>query len=224
MDSLDSKKPDLAGVGLPALPASRPAGADERQKAVGKGQPEFGLDLAPGRIVVPEAAPVDRFGAEEVDVWWGSYAGRTLLPSFAVCVFLTLSAIVVAVYLQRRYDLDPLAVRYGVYAIAAVLWLGQLARWSYRVLTFSYRLTTRRLLLERSFFNSLRAAIYLRRIARIDVTQRPLERALGVGRIHVIEESKSVPSLELCGVRRPHAVANVIRKQAKESLSAPSPV
>jgi uncharacterized membrane protein YdbT with pleckstrin-like domain len=137
---------------------------------------------------------------------------------------LTLAAVVLAVYLHRRYDLDPLALRYAVYVVAALVWLGQLARWSYRVLTFSYRLTTRRLLLERSFFNSLRAAIDLRLIARIDVAQRPLERMVGVGRINVIEEGKSVPSMELCGVCRAEVVANVIREQAKQSLSAPSPV
>jgi membrane protein YdbS with pleckstrin-like domain len=223
MDSLDSKKPNPVGGNSPAISVPEATEVEVRPKPV-RGEPlESGLDSATEPRAAPDVAPVDRVGAEEVDVWWGSYAGRTLLPSFAVCVFLTLAAVVAAVYFQRRYDLDPLAVRYAVYAIAALVWLGQLARWSYRVLTFSYRLTTRRLLLERSFFNSLRAAIDLRRIARIDVTQRPLERMLGVGRINVFEEGKSVPSMELCGVCRAEVVANVIREQAKQSLSAPPP-
>jgi membrane protein YdbS with pleckstrin-like domain len=139
-----------------------------------------------------------------------------LLPSFAVCVLLTFVVIVAAVYLQRRYDLDSLVVRYTAYAIAALIWLAQLARWGYRVLTFSYRLTTRRLLVERSFFNSLRAAVDLCRVARVEVAQRPLERMVGVGRIKVVEENQSAPSIELLGVYRPEAVADVIREQAKQ--------
>jgi membrane protein YdbS with pleckstrin-like domain len=222
MDSLDAKKADLVGGSSPALPAPQAMAGQEHPKPVCKEGPESAPDSAPKPLAAPEVAPVDRIGAEEVDVWWGAFAGRALLPSFAVCVFLTLGAVVAAVYLQRRYDLDPLAVRYAAYVIAALLWLGQLARWSYRVLTFSYRLTTRRLLLERSFFNSLRAAVDLRRIARIDVAQGALERMLGVGRIDVVEEGRSGPSMELYGVSRPEAVANVIRERMKLSSSTPS--
>jgi len=222
MDSLHSKKPDPAGASSPPIPADRAATAKEQPKPMCKFEQESGPDSVPEAVAVPEGLPAEFDGSEEIDVWWGSYAGRTLLPSFAVCVLLTLVVIVAAVYIQRRYDLDPLAVRYAAYAVAALIWLVQLAQWSYRVLTFSYRLTTRRFLLERSFFNSLRATVDLRRITRVEVAQRPLERMLGVGRINIIEEEKSVPSIELCGVCRPETVANMIREQAKQSLSAPS--
>ena len=37
----------------------------------------------------PAAVDAPSGPAEEVDVWWGSYAGRAMAPSFAVCICLT---------------------------------------------------------------------------------------------------------------------------------------
>ena len=160
---------------------------------------------------------------EEVDVWWGSYAGRTLLPSFVACALFSLATFAAALYLGIRYELNPLTLRYTAYAVAGAVWVAQLGRWGYHVLTFSYRLTTRRLLLERSFFNAARAALDLRRLARVEVDRQPLERLVGVGRIRIFEEGKERPSLELRGLRHAEAVAGLIRDQGKRALETSRP-
>jgi membrane protein YdbS with pleckstrin-like domain len=214
-------------MGLPPQDENAPPTEDEGvprgvSEQAGCPDPSRPLAFSPQSDGVRDVAPRTG-GLQEVDVWWGAYAGRTMLPSFLFCALLTLAAVVVALYLGSRYDLDPLALRYTVYVVAALIWLVQLARWSYRVLTFSYRLTTRRLLLERSFFNSARAAVDLPRIARLNVQQRPVERLLGVGRIYIFEDSKSLPSLELLGVLHPETVANVIREQANTLRKSPPP-
>ncbi len=141
-----------------------------------------------------------------------------MLLSFVVCALVTLATFAGALYLGIRYELNPLALRYTAYAIAGAVWLVQLGRWGYRVLTFSYRLTTRRLLLERSFFNSARAAVDLRRIVRVEMDQRPLERLVGGGRIRIFEEGRGVPSLEMRGLLHAETVAGLIRDQAKQAV------
>ena len=130
----------------------------------------------------------------------------------------TLATLAGALYLGIQYELNPLALRYSAYAVAGAVWVAQLGRWGYHVLTFSYRLTTRRLLLERSFFNSARAALDLRRLARVEVDRQPLERLVGVGRIRIFEEGRGVPSLELRGLLHAERVAGLIRDQAKRAV------
>jgi hypothetical protein len=158
---------------------------------------------------LPKDDEVDR--SQEVDVWWGSYAGRTMLPSFMLCGLLSVGVVVGAYYLHIRYGFDRLTLRYCVYTIVAAMWFGQLARWAYRVMTFSYRLTTHRLLLERNFFNSARAAVGLQDITAVRVERPPLERVVGVGRVQVVSEKD--PLLELRGLREPETIAAVIRGQ-----------
>jgi membrane protein YdbS with pleckstrin-like domain len=160
---------------------------------------------------------------QEVDVWWGSYAGRTMLPSFVACALFTLATLAGALYLGIRYELNPLALRYSAYAVAGAVWVAQLGRWGYHVLTFSYRLTTRRLLLERSFFNSARAALDLPRLARVEVDRQPLERLVGVGTLRVFEEGGGVPTLELRGLLHAERVAGLIRDQAKRAVETNRP-
>src|SRR5260370_42382559 len=48
--------------------------------------------------VLPEAPVLEEQG-EEIDVWWGSYAARTLTPSFILCGLFTLVVLGVALYL-----------------------------------------------------------------------------------------------------------------------------
>src|SRR4051794_2508208 len=85
--------------------------------------------------------------AGETDVWWGSYAGRAMAPSFAVCAVLTIPLYWgVHAVLPERWGLQP---PFG--GLAALLWLVQLARWSARYFPRNYRLTTRRLYVDRGF-------------------------------------------------------------------------
>src|SRR5437868_3151345 len=102
----------------------------------------------------PARAPA-RDAAQEKDLWWGGYAARTLLPSFTVCGVLTLVIPVAAWYLAAWYlspsnDEEPGLLHYLAYVLVGGVWLVQLLRLAYRLITYTYRLTTRRILCERS--------------------------------------------------------------------------
>src|SRR5713226_9961117 len=71
----------------PGPPASEDAAFRQEQQPAGNAPtPCSGPALSP-----PPNATQERRGARaaEVDLWWGSYASRTMLPSFVLCVFLT---------------------------------------------------------------------------------------------------------------------------------------
>jgi hypothetical protein len=124
------------------------------------------------------------------------------------------------------YDLEDLHVRYTVYAICGAIWFAQLARWLYYVLTYNYRLTTRRLFIERSFLNTPRAELELRRISGVVVETSGLDRRLGVGTLRVLGDDRA-PRLVLLGVRDPGRLAAEIRhlaKQAREQGALTLPV
>src|SRR5262249_46634017 len=113
-------------------------------------------------------------------------------------------------------EFDPLVMRYSVYGIAAIIWLWQLLRWGYRVLTFSYRLTTRRLLLERNFFNSGMRAIDLRHIAKVLVERHRLERRLGVGQVNIVCDRGPIAEAAFAGVYDPDRVASLISSAVQQ--------
>src|SRR5262245_57313715 len=145
---------------------------------------------------VPSAVdePASRAEPEqEIDVWWGAYAGRTMLPSFLLCGLLSVLIAAAATYAWRAYDLPPLLVRYIAYALVGFLWFIQLSRWVYRILTRTYRLTTRRLLLEKTFRYARYVAVELRHVTDVRADQTPLERRLGVGRLHLSVVGCSTP-------------------------------
>ena len=85
---------------------------------------------------------------KEVDVWWGSYAGRAMGPSFAVCVAMT-----AVIYFATRWWVPHRGwLQLTFAALAGSLWLVQLARWGHRFFTWNYRLTTRFLYVDRGLY------------------------------------------------------------------------
>ena len=51
--------------------------------------------------------------AEEIDVWWGSYAGRAMLPGFLLCLLLTLLLLALDGYLIMRNGPSETVPRHG---------------------------------------------------------------------------------------------------------------
>jgi hypothetical protein len=169
---------------------------------------------------------MDRDENQEVDVWWGAYAGRTMAPSFVLCGLATVALLAAAAYLWTAYDLPPLLVRYTAYGLIAALWLVQLLLWGSRTVSFTYRLTTHRLLRDHGFVRPAAGELPLARITGVRVERTALERLLGVGRIVIVSQGNSEP-LVLDGVRGPDHIAVRIRRcveharnQANSSLKA----
>jgi hypothetical protein len=158
---------------------------------------------------LPDADPDED---QEADVWWGAYAGRTMLPSFVACGLLALGIAFAAWYVARTDPALPFPPRYAAYSLIALVWLVQLLRCGYRTVTINYRLTTRRLFWDRGFRNPS-LAVDLSRIKSVTVQPaRPFERALGIGRLRI--DVADADPLVLDGVHQPEAVAERLRATA----------
>jgi hypothetical protein len=152
----------------------------------------------------------------ETDIWWGAYAGRTMLPGFLLCLLLTVILLALDLYLkngQRRSEL----ISSLVLAVAGAIWLFQGTRWIYRMMALNYRLTNRRLLFSRGFKLPDTWAIELERLAEVLVLAGPAERLLGVGRIKVVVQDGSSSSFLLEGVLAPERVARIIRRRVRQA-------
>jgi hypothetical protein len=172
-----------------------------------------------GRTTVTAEPPAADGGAaarppEEVELWWGSFSGWTLTPSFAVCLFLT-GLIGWAAWYWVPRDWVKVTFLCG----SSVVWLVQLWRWAAYALGRNYRLTTRRLWVTRGFWQTAASALELSSVASVRVERTWLERRLEVGRICVTPEGGGWP-LVLEGVRRPREAAEVIRAAVQAARGA----
>jgi len=153
--------------------------------------------------------PPPQPAAEEVDVWWGSYASRTMLPSFVACLLVTAGLVAGTILISQRFDLPPGSARAGFYGLAGALWVFQGLRWLYRAFGFNYRLTTRRLFCYWGFFHAQAPPVLLAQVSDVLVEQSLVERLLGIGRVRVETESPGPPTV-LLGVWAPQQIADEI--------------
>jgi hypothetical protein len=156
----------------------------------------------------PDGAALTIPEDQERDVWWGAYAGRALLPSFLLCILLTLILTGVAVFLGVSEGRPSLPIRYAAYALTGIIWCFQLFRGGYRMVVWTYRLTTRRLFQEWSFWSAPYRAVELRHITRVVVERTAWERWLDVGRLRIVTPNGTW-SLE--GIGQPEHVAGTIQ-------------
>jgi hypothetical protein len=159
------------------------------------------------------APPSEAEEVEEVDLWWGGYAGRTVVPEFVLAGLLTVALVGLAWYSGAWKGADRLRSLMPI--LLGGFWLFQVARWLYRVLTANYRLTTRRLLCECGFGHPARPGIELNQVSQIVVERRLFERLAGVGRLRIVVQDGAVPPLILEGVPDPEQVAMLIRRQVQ---------
>jgi hypothetical protein len=159
------------------------------------------IELKSGATV--EAVPqID--AAQERDVWWGSYAGRTMLPSLAVCLLLT-GVIVWFGFTTGRPMAQPI-----ILGVNGVVWLVQVARWSYRVFGINYRLSSRRLFVDRGFLHPERFEADLREIRAVHIDQDGFEKLVGVGRVRVELGHPAQRILVLKGIKEPQTLVDLL--------------
>ena len=123
----------------------------------------------PVSLNLPEEQETGGDETQEVDIWWGAYAGRTMWPSFVVCALLTLAIGVAAFGWWQLNPKHPHLVRYTGYWLAGMIWSAQLLRWGYRTLSINYRLTSRRLFRDRGFHNPAAGRVDLSNVAAVEV-------------------------------------------------------
>jgi hypothetical protein len=157
------------------------------------------------------APPAARGG--EIDVWWGSHAGRAMLPSFVVCGLLTLLLYVVvhAPVLERGWQ----QLAFGV--SAGAVWLAQLWRWYDRYFTRNYRLTTRHLYVDHGFRRLRARRCDLRQVRGVEVRRYKLAAVLGVGDVWVFCDDGQLPAV-LEALMDADGAAELIRTAAAKAL------
>ncbi len=152
---------------------------------------------------------------EETDIWWGSYAGRTMLPGFLLCLLLTIVLLALDGYLGSQNMRSDL-ISSAMVGLAGALWLFHGTRWIYRTIAINYRLTNRRLLYTRGFKLPDGRTIELTQVTDVSVACGPIERLLGVGRIAIQVQDGNAAPLVLDGVPNPERVARTIRKRVRQ--------
>ena len=156
---------------------------------------------------------------QETDIWWGAYAGRTMIPSFVICALLT-GLLVWGVWIFWPKNEDrPYLERYTTYILVGAVWLFQLIRWGYRIVGINYRLTNRRLFCQRGFY-TLITAIDLASIATVRIERDALESYLKVGRLRIVPVDNSKPPMLLEGVYNPDQIAALIMNQVQQARAA----
>src|SRR6266545_6506179 len=164
------------------------------------------------RVAVTTPAPGSEMErgkpGEEVELWWGSYSGRAMTPSFLVCVVLT-----GLIGWGAWYFVPEGWVQLSALGAASVVWLVQLARWGSRFFGRNYRLTSQRLFALQGVRRLTVTIVHLRQIRQVRVKRNWWERQCHVGRILV--EPEAGPPLVLEGVSQPQRCADLIRETTR---------
>jgi membrane protein YdbS with pleckstrin-like domain len=188
----------------PALTDGSSFSAPNRSEAVyqkdGQGRPQRASEL------------------EETDVWWGSYAGRAMLPGFLLCLLLTIILLVLDWHFGNRHSRSDL-ISSGILGLIGAVWLFQGTRWFYCLIAVNYRLTNRRLFYSRGFKLPDTWAIDLTHITKVAVERGPAERLLGLGRIRIHVQDRDSQRYVLDGVTAPEHVARTIRRRVRQALA-----
>lgn len=152
--------------------------------------------------------------AQEVELWWGGYAGRTMVPAFLLCALTSAAVLLIAQLVWREESVPASLVWHLALYVIVLVWAVGLTRWAYRTVTLAYRLTNRRLLREQGFSHPAPPPIELVSIREVRVEQRAWERWVGVGRVLV--ESADGSTAILPGVLDPQRLAAALLRQAEE--------
>lgn len=149
---------------------------------------------------------------QEMDVWWGSYSGWTMLPSWFICFALT-----GLIYWGFWSWLPKGWVQLAVVSFAGAVWLVQVIRWSYRLFGYNYRLTNQRLFYAKGFLYNVRFEVALATVVEVQVQRSTIERLVHVGRVCLFGEDRTQPPLVLEGVRHPMRLAEEVRELARQA-------
>jgi uncharacterized membrane protein YdbT with pleckstrin-like domain len=148
------------------------------------------------------------------DLAWRGYSGWAMLPSFVICVLITLALLTGGWFFE---DVRGIGQEFGwlVYLeIAAAVWMVQLLRWLYRGASFVYRLTPAFLYVDFGWLYNPTPPVELARVTKVAWGSDLFGRLLGTGRV-VIECEGRAP-LTLTGVLRPAAFAEEIEATVKK--------
>ena len=167
-----------------------------------------------GTTVVPAVStrqePAQR-ADKEIDLWWGSYAGRAMAPSFAVCGGLT-----VVIYCGVHWWVPERGwLQFTFAALTGAVWLVQVTRWGYRFFTCNYRLTTRFLYSDRGLRPLIAERFAVAQINRVEVHANAAQKWLGIGDVWVWFDNAASKPAVLRALAAPQTAAETVEQASK---------
>lgn len=167
---------------------------------------------------LPAAAPAEvppprADHEEEVDIWWGAYSIRTMVPTFILCGILTAGIILLAVLLWE--EAHPQVIWHATMGLVIAVWIYALARCAYRMAALNYRLTTHHLFRDRGFRQPDDGVVLLARVRQVVVERNAWEQLLGIGKVRILADHEEPLVLE--GVRHPEVIAEEIRLRVEHA-------
>jgi hypothetical protein len=191
----------------PAEPVVQAARQEPRFPEIAEAKPRSRIGEQPARTI-PAAT------GEEVELAWHGYSAAALIPSTIALAAFTASALVL---------LRPLVPTWVVHEAAdaplAALWMLQAVRAGYRLVAYSYRLTTKRLLRSRGRLYPADEPLELATVGRAVVSQTLLGKLFEFGTVRVFREDGTAAA-EFPGVRRPKVLASQIEEAVTAARQA----
>lgn len=149
---------------------------------------------------------------QETDLWWGSYSGWTMWPSFLACLLLTaLIGWLAWHYVERDW------LQLAFLGVGTALWLLQFLRFGRRVFGYNYRLTSRRMFRDMGYGRPHRFNLDLKSIVQVQVRRNGFETMVNVGRVILRQSDPKHPPIVLEGVFQPFTVAHMIREAVRKT-------
>jgi membrane protein YdbS with pleckstrin-like domain len=166
-------------------------------------------DQAP-QAAVKASSNTARASANADCEWTGSYSSRTMTPSLILCSALTVLLVWSCVnYLPVEWWLLMFSSGLGA------IWVMQLVRWGYRMVSFRYRLTSEHLKVHRGWLYGKPVQVPRCQIIKVSISANLLEKLLGVGKVVVEVKDGNPGKVELEGVRTPRELLQRIEPAKK---------
>ena len=149
----------------------------------------------------------------QADRAWSGYHPRTAIPALVV---VAAASLVVWTGRWYQFDLRELANRYGALALYApvwCVWAALVTVYLYRAVTYSYRLTSRAVLIDFGFRHPPVPPVWLEEVAEVRTGGGWFGRLLGVGWVELRAAGRTV---RLIGARHPEELAEQIRAAVTE--------
>ncbi len=194
----------MPSMGDPEEPQEEAAAAEApaapQTPAPGTSPPQTPADALKDSVAARQELADD----EELELWKGRYAKRTMVGTWLLCGLITIALLVLGIWVGRK----------TLWIILVVLLL---AMWGYptlvlmyRRLSIRYRLTTQRFFHQKGILRRVTDRIEVIDIDDISYDQTILERMVNVGTIHVTSSDRSHPVLHIYGIENVEEVASMM--------------
>lgn len=150
------------------------------------------------------AGASDDLNHEEV-LWEGSYSGKAMFGSWLLALLVTIGGAIAALML-----LESALAWTVILAAVVVIWGGLGFSLLYRKWNAWYQLTSQRLVHKHGIVRRVTDRIEAIDIDDVTYSQGIVQRLLGVGNIRITSSDRTHPELNLIGIDRVDAVADLI--------------